>query len=379
MDNGEPNTDLLQQRFAEILKQFVNLVGVSWLSAKQMGAKILFDLYLARAVRLIQFLLVCLGLLLFLSSPSPAADKIRIGLSSMSAIHGAMWAAEEKGLFKKHGIDPEVITIGAGTQAVGALLAGDVPIVSGGGDVVINANLRGGDVIMVASVLNRGVQRVMALPDIKSPKDLKGKRVGVTRYGAASHLVLQLMMGRWGMSPGDIIVLQIGSSTSMLASLDKGGIDAAVLTIPSVFVAEERGYRVLADLADMDIYYLHTMITTSRSFLKSNRDQATRFLKSFIEGIAFFKKNKRESIEVLKKKLRTDAKGEKHLEKSYDLLAGGYYESVPYPSMKGVETLLQFMEKDHPKAKTADPKSFVDSSIVAELEASGFIKALYEK
>ncbi len=200
--------------------------------------------------------LLCSG---FFARSSFGLDKLRVGLSSVSALHGALWVAEEKGLFKKHGID------------------------------------------------------------------------------------------------------------------------AAVLTIPSVFIADERGLRVLADLADMDIYYLHTMMDTSRSFLRSNRDQALRFIKGFVEGIAFFKKNKRESIEVLKKKLRTDAKGEKYLEKSYDLLAGGYYESVPYPSMQGVETLLQFMEKENPKAKTADPKSFVDSSIVAELEASGFIKALYEK
>ena len=329
----------------------------------------------SRTILALLFLL-CSG---FFARSSFGLDKLRVGLSSVSALHGALWVAEEKGLFKKHGIDAEVIVIGAGTQGISALIAGDVQFVSGAGDAAINANLRGADVIIAASVLNRGVQRVMARPDIKGPKDLKGKRVGVTRYGAASHLVLQLMMRRWGMSPGDVSVMQIGSSPSMLASLDKGGIDAAVLTIPSVFIADERGFRVLADLADMDIYYLHTMMDTSRSFLRSNRDQALRFIKGFVEGIAFFKKNKRESIEVLKKKLRTDAKGEKYLEKSYDLLAGGYYESVPYSSMQGVETLLQFMEKENPKAKTADPKSFVDSSIVAELEASGFIKALYEK
>jgi NitT/TauT family transport system substrate-binding protein len=327
-------------------------------------------------ILLVWLILLCLGL----STRSTfGLDKLRVGLSSISAVHGAIWVAAEKGLFKKYGIDAEVIAIGAGTQGIGALMAGDVPIVSAGGDAAINANLRGGDVVILASVLNRGVQRVMARPDIKSPNELKGKRVGVTRYGAASHLVLQLMMRKWGMDPARVTVMQIGSSPSMLASLENGGIDAAVLTLPSVFVAEERGYRVLADLADTDIYYLHTMIDTSRSFLKSNRELALRFMKGFVEGIAYFGQHKKESVEVLKRKLRTDAKGEKYLEKSYDLLAGGYYEKVPYPSMQGVETLLQFAEKDNPKAKGADPRSFVDSSIVAELESSGFIKTLYEK
>ncbi|MBI4490360.1 MAG: ABC transporter substrate-binding protein [Deltaproteobacteria bacterium] len=317
----------------------------------------------------------------FVLSPSSALgmDKIRIGLSSVSALHGAVWVAEEKGLFKKHGMEPEVIVIGGGAaRGVSALIAGDIQFLSGAGDAVISANLRGADVVIAASVLNKGVQRVMARPELKSPGDLKGKKVGITRFGSASHLVLGLMLRRWGMSPAEVNVVQVGSSPAMIASLEKGGIDAAVLTLPSVFVAEERGYRVLADLADMDIYYLHTMLDTTRSYLRAHRDYAARFMKGFVEGIAYFKKNKKESMEVLKKKLRTDQEGEKHLEKSYDLLASRYYERVPYPSLKGVETVLEFLAKENPKAKGADPKSFMDDSIVREIEASGFIKRLYE-
>lgn len=320
-------------------------------------------------------------IMFFVLSPSPALglDKIRIGLSSVSALHGAVWVAEEKGLFKKHGMEPEVIVIGGGAaRGVSALIAGDIQFLSGAGDAVINANLRGADVVIAASVLNKGVQRVMARTELKSPGDLKGKKVGITRFGSASHLVLGLMLRRWGMSPAEVNVVQVGSSPAMIASLEKGGIDAAVLTIPSVFVAEERGYRVLADLADMDIYYLHTMLDTTRSYLRAHRDRAARFMKAFVEGIAYFKKNKKESVEVLKKKLRTDQEGEKYIEKSYDLLASRYYERAPYPSLKGVETVLEFLAIENPKAKGADPKSFMDDSIVREIEASGFIKRLYE-
>lgn len=217
----------------------------------------------------------------------------------------------------------------------------------------------------------------MVRPELKSPGDLRGKKIGITRFGTASHLVLQMMLRKWEMGPADVQTIQVGSSPAMIASLEKGGIDAAVLTIPSVFVAEERGYRVLADLADMDIYYLHTMIDTTRSYLRTNRDQATRFLKAFIEGIAYFKQHKQESIGVLRKKLRTDPEGERHLEKSYDLLASKYYDRVPYPSLQGVETVLEFLAKDSPKARNADPKAFIDASIVKEIETSGFIKALY--
>ena len=331
-------------------------------------------------MRLIQFLLVCLGLLFFWSSPSPAADKIRIGLSSMSAMHGAVWVAEEKAIFRKHGIEPEVIVIGAGAAlGVSALIAGDVQFLAGAGDAIIKASLRGADAVIMASVQNKGAQRVVARPELKRPADLRGKKVGVTRFGSASHLVLQMMQRRWGIGPGELQVRQIGASPAMLASLDAGAIDGAVLTIPSVFVAEERGYRVLADLADMDIYYLNTMFNSTRSYLRSHRDQATRVITAFVEGIAYYKKNKRESLEVLRKKLRADPAGERHLEKSYDLYAAKFYEAVPYPSLQGVETLLEFIGSENPAAKDADPKSFVDSSILKELDARGFIKALYEK
>ena len=298
----------------------------------------------------------------------------------MSAMHGAVWVAEEKGIFRKHGIEPEVIVIGAGAAlGVSALIAGDVQFLAGAGDAIIKASLRGADAVIMASVQNRGAQRVVARPELKTPADLKGKKVGVTRFGSASHLVWQMMQRKWGIGPGEIQVRQIGASPAMLASLDAGAIDAAVLTIPSVFVAEERGYRVLADLADMDIYYLNTMFNSTRSYLRNHRDQATRVITAFVEGIAYYKKNKRESLEVLRKKLRADPAGERHLEKSYDLYAAKFYEAVPYPSLPGVETLLEFIGSENPAAKDADPKSFVDSSILKELDVRGFIKALYEK
>lgn len=307
------------------------------------------------------------------------ADRLRIGLSSFTPINAALWIAEDKGLFKKYGIESEVVLIGgASAGGVSSLIAGDVQFLGGGGGGVISATLGGADVIMIGSIVNKGVQRVVARSELKRPEDLRGKKIGITRLGAASHLVLLIMLRNWSMTPNDVQTLQIGSSPAMMAALEKGGIDAAVLTEPTFFFADDQGYRTLADLADMDIYYLHSMIDTTRSFLRTHRDVASRFMKGYVEGIAYFKKNRKESIDVLARKLRTAPAQTKYLERSHALYTSGYFENAPYVSLKGVTTLLDFYSRDNPRARNANPQSFFDNGLVKELDDSGFIKKLYE-
>jgi len=319
---------------------------------------------------------------LFLPISSDAQDKLRVGLSSISATSGSIWVAEEKGLFKKHGIDAEVIIIGGGaSRVVSSLIAGEIQFSVGGGDAVIRAALRGAETVLAASPLKTGLQRLMVRPDIKTPAELKGKKVGITRFGSASHWVLQLFLRKWGMRSEDIQMVQLGSSPAMFASLDKGGIDGAVFTIPTFFVAEDRGYRILADPVDLDIYYLQNSVDSTKALLRQKHDQTVRFVKGICEGLAYFKKNKQESLAVLQKKLRIQSAQEKdikYLEASYNLLATKFYNQVPYAMPKAVETTLEFIAPEEPKARGVDPKFFVDESIVREVEASGFIKKLYE-
>ena len=326
--------------------------------------------------------MVFLCTMLFSPISSDAQDKLRVGLSSVSATSGSIWVAEEKGLFKKHGIDAEVIIIGGGaSRVVSSLLAGEIQFSVGGGDSVIRAALRGADPVLTASPLKTGLQRLMVRSDIKSPAELKGKRVGITRFGSASHWVLQLFLRKWGMRSEDIQILQLGSSPAMLASLENAGIDGAVFTIPTFFVAEDRGYRILADPIEMDIYYLQNSVDSTKGYLRKQHDVAVRFIKGICEGIAYFEKNKKESIAVLQKKLRIQSAQEKdikYLEASYNLLAHKFYNRVPYANPKAIETTLEFVATEEPKARGADPKLFVDESIVREVETSGFIKRLYE-
>ncbi len=318
---------------------------------------------------------------LLFAAPLSAQEKLRVGLSSVSATNGSIWVAEDKGLFREHGIDVEVIVVGGGgARVVSSLVAGDLHFSVGGGEGSVRSQIRGADTVIAASSLSKGLQRIMARPEIKSYQELKGRKIGITQYGSAAHLVLLLMLKKWNMRTDQVQILQVGSSPAMLASLDKGGIDAAVLTLPTL-VAEDRGYRIVGDPITMDIFYLQNTLESTRGFLRKNRDGAVKFMRGYIEGIAYFKNNKKESLDVLRKKLRIQSEQERdnrYLEQSYNLLATAYND-VPYPALKSVQTIIDKVAEDEPKVKERDVKSFVDDSLVKELEDSGFTKALYAR
>lgn len=315
--------------------------------------------------------------LFFLASPSLAVEKINVGLGSFSAMHGDIWDATDEAFFKEYGLDPQEIYIQGGPTAISGLLADSIQYLVTDGAAPVSAGLKGADVVIIASAMNQGIQRLMSLPGIKSPKELVGKTIGVTRVGAASYNVLRIMLDMWGIPLDKVKILQVGSSTAMLASMKKGGIDAAVLTLPSFFVAEDRGYRLLGDAVAMDINTLHHVLVVRTDYLHAHPEQVTRFVKAYIKGIAYFKQNKDESVAILKKKLGQRG-SVKYLERSYDLLAKAY-QKIPHPSLSGVKTILGFLQDEYPQAKEADPKSFVDDRIVSDLEKSGFIQKLYRK
>ena len=305
-------------------------------------------------------------------------DKVRIGMGAFSPTNSAIWVAEERGFFKKHGLEVEAIFIGGGAaRGVNALLAGDIQFATAGGGAVITSVLKGADVVMVAAQNNKGVHRILVRPEIDTPEAIKGKKIAITTFGSSSHAVLTMVLDVWKIRPDELQILQVGSSPTMLISLQKKLVDGAVLTDPSYFIAEDLGFRVIADLAKMNIHYLQSMMVSTRSYLRANRDQATRVLRAYVEGIAYFKKNKKESVQIILKKMRMNTDQAKYAERTYDQYANLYFDRIPYPSPTGIKTVLE-SAKENPKTKGADPSSFVDASILKSLEDSGFIKSLYE-
>lgn len=308
-----------------------------------------------------------------------AAERVRVGFSAISLANSPVWIAEERGFFKKHDVEVEAIVVGGGaTRSVSAVISGDLQFGTTGGNAIISANFSGADVAMYAAGNNKGIQRLMVRSEIKTPEMIKGKRVAVTALGSSGHLAMLLMFRKWGLNPDDVTVVQLGSSPVMLVNLQKNGVEAAVLQDPSFFMAEDSGFKTLGDPVALDIQYLQNVSAASRAWVRGHRDAASRFIRGFVEGAAFFKRNKEESMKILMKKMRIEKGKENYLERSYQLYAQHYIEAVPYPSLSGTRTVLEFLAKDFPRAKTADPSSFIDNSLIKPLEDSGFIKSLYQ-
>ena len=230
----------------------------------------------------------------FYATDGWALDKIRIGMGAFSPTNSAIWVAEERGFFKKHGLEAEAIFIGGGAaRGVNALLAGDIQFATAGGGAVITSALKGADVVMVAAQNNKGVHRILVRPEINTPEEIKGKKIAITTFGSSSHAVLTMVLDVWKIRPDELQILQVGSSPTMLISLQKKLVDGAVLTDPSYFIAEDHGFRVIADLAKMNIHYLQSMMVSTRSYLRTNRDQATRVLRAYVEGNRVFQKEQK--------------------------------------------------------------------------------------
>lgn len=237
------------------------------------------------------------------------------------------------------------------------------------------ARVQGADVVMVASFLDHLLSRLVVRSDIKSAADLKGKRLGVTRFGTASDFGMRLMVSKLGLNPDtDVAILQIGDNPTRLAALQGGIIDDAIFDPPEYKKAVEAGARVLVNLEELAVPYQHAGLLTTRKNIASRADVVRRAVKSTFEGAALVRKDAGTSKRAIGKRLRM--KDEKELEETYQLLRA-FTRPKPYPSVEGFRAILNDLVKRLPAARNAEPKDFIDSRFIEELDRSGYIDGLY--
>jgi NitT/TauT family transport system substrate-binding protein len=329
-----------------------------------------YEQLIYRARRL-SFVVANLWLLSVSINTAAGADKVRVAFSAVAPTQGVLWVAEVGGLFKKNDLNAEIIYTRA---AIETLVAGEVDFAQMTGALMSSARLQGADPVMIAGVQDTLEDRLIVRPNIKSIEELKGKRIGVFRFGAASHLRFLYVLARYGFSDRDVTLLQVGDTPERLIALSGGSIDATLLSPPDHFEAQRMGMKTLLNLRDFKVPFQGTGLVTTQRLLAKRRDLARRFLKSYVEAIHVVKTNPELSKKAFAKYRQT--KDEKRLEDAYQALRE-IVKPKPYPSLEGFKTIIQDASERIPAAKKANPKDFIDVSLLEELDRSGYMDALY--
>jgi NitT/TauT family transport system substrate-binding protein len=320
-------------------------------------------------------ILLCLALQI--PAVAHAADKLIFGWSAIAGSQAVAWIIKDAGLFEKHGLDTTLIYLDGGSRAIQVLLSGDVPIVQGGGNSPVAVRLRGGDVKIIAGIVNILAYTLVVNPEIKRPEDLRGKKLAISRFGSNSDYATRKILVKWGLTPDkDVAIIQIpGGQPIRLAAVQNKQVAGLVAQPPVTVLARKAGLNVLAEPSDFGTAYTNTPIVSTGVFLRDRRDIAKRFTRALVEGIYIYKTQKDFAKRVIAKYMRVgDLEA---VEDSYQFFAP-IVPAKPYPPLDGIkEVLLELGEKD-PKARGAKPEEFADSSLVKELDDDGFIVSLYK-
>jgi len=299
------------------------------------------------------------------------AAPLRIAYSAISGAMSSLWVAQEGGYFKREGLDAELLYIGGGSLLIQAMLSGEVPFAYGPSVPVINASLRGSDLVLIGNTGNSLVFSIMARPEIKQPAQLKGRKVGVTRLGGSTDWALDAALKHWSLERGQITVIQTGGMPEGLAALTSSALEAVVLSPPSNFRAAKAGMHELEDVGQLKITFPNTPLSTTRSFIRSNRDTALRFLRGFAQGLQRLRSDKDFSMKVLSKYTKvTDADTLSQLHQTYGVKYSG--DRIPFVRPESIDEILK--RTPGKEARDAKAGDFIDNSLLQELDKSGWFK-----
>jgi NitT/TauT family transport system substrate-binding protein len=284
--------------------------------------------------------------------------------------------AKQEGLYKKNGLDVELIHIPSSSRGIQAILAGEIAFSSMDGVNAAQATLKGANIVLVAGATNRQVFSLMAKPEFKRITDLKGKKIGITRIGSSTHTSALYALNSAGLKPSDYQILPLLEVPNIYTALAAGQIEAGVMSPPTNARAKRSGFVELMDIAKEGPEFVSVGIGTSRGYVKANEDIVRRVVRSYAEGIHIFKTNKAAALRMIQNQLKV--KDVEIQEDTYNQFRE-YLEYPPYVTRKGMEAVIAEVADKDPAARNAKPEDFMDMRFVAELEKEGFFKKLAVK
>ena len=320
----------------------------------------------ARLVAVIGFLAAGLQ---FTAIHGSAADLtlVHVGYGGIAGYQLPLWINKDNGISKKYGIEIEPLLISGGALNIQALLAGSIEMSQNSASSALQAALRGAPVVLIAAIENRMPFQIIARPEIKTPQQLIGKKIGILRFGGSNDTGVQWALRAWKVDPRQVTILQSGATNARMTALTLGQIDATILSYPEIHLARQRGMNVLADMGEFSAYP-NTSLMVTRSFIEKQRPLAKNLLKSQIEAIHYVRTNREGSIKSLKKYLRVDDM--ESIEATYQFFSRRT-EAVPRPNLEGLKNILREMG-----APQRNANEFIDMSLLDEIEKEGFLQKL---
>jgi NitT/TauT family transport system substrate-binding protein len=304
------------------------------------------------------------------------AELIRVGYPSLATGFAPSWVTSDKGIWKKQGLDVELVFLRGGSRTVSALIGGSVDFIFGSDLGVTTAILQGASLTRVGVTTNTLGYSLVTQPNVKTVRDLKGKIIGITPGRDAAYARVVKLLRDNGMDASkDVTFLSVGDGgpAARVAALSAGVIHATMFTPPSDLISERAGMKVLTKI---DVPNVGAGINTTAAYLQKNRPMSVRFLKGYMEGIQYLKSHKEESLKIFSRSVRNS---------DLTIMANLYEEITTRvepglrPQPEAVRALLDLAALDYPQAEKLTEKDNWDLSLIDEIQRSGFLDRLYKK
>jgi NitT/TauT family transport system substrate-binding protein len=312
-------------------------------------------------LRSILFVALFLSLLIVARNVSAQLTSVKVGHNGFSD-ESVFYLGREVGIFKKQGIDLELIYIPGGSLSMQALIGKSLDLLLAGGTPLVYAQLKGADLRMIGGVNNLLPYVLVAREGISRAEQLKGKKVGISRFGSNTDFVVRLAATQLGLNPkSDIQIIQTGGQDARVVALKTGAVDATVLTPDVAFIGRKLGFNVLLDFVDQGIEYQHVGVGSRTDYLKSQGDVARRFMRAYLESIRYYFSHKDEAVKKSMQLLKVNDRQVGEI--GFDLRR----KTLPTdgkPTVKGMQLVLDAAAEDDPKAKSLTPEQLIDLSFL---------------
>jgi NitT/TauT family transport system substrate-binding protein len=313
------------------------------------------------------------------TAPPAAASKeveklaLNSAYTTTSATMAALWTTKQGGYFDQEGLDVKLSRIQAGPPLMGAIQNGEVPLAFAGAQQIIEADLQGGDYVIVAGFIDTLGQSIYVTPSIERPEQLKGGALGVSNFGAITHVAGLVGVEYLGLKD-QVTFVATGGPPETLASILGGKVQGGVMSPPDTLKARAAGLHELLDVATTGVKSQTAAVVTTRKWLREHPDVVEHYVRAAIQGSHAFQTDKvlgQKAIEVF-----TDTHDADQLEETYNYFKD-QLSKTGFPSMQGIQQNLDVAAENLPQAKTASPAQFVDTTIVEKIKASGLLRQLW--